>query len=103
MNLNHEAQIHYTVAFIGGFLGIFPVVNAAHFLGSAQTSNLIDIILGLLNGTGNSVLFHTLGAFLYAFAVFLVTFIPKHSKANVKILAMLVDIVNGHYLESVSA
>ncbi|MBR0099652.1 MAG: hypothetical protein IJP90_08035, partial [Treponema sp.] len=58
MNSNREAQIHYTVAFIGGFLGIFPIVNAAHFLGSAQTSNLIDIVLGTLNGEGRSVLFH---------------------------------------------
>jgi uncharacterized membrane protein YoaK (UPF0700 family) len=95
MKLNHEAQIHYTVAFIGGFLGIFPVVNAAHFLGSAQTSNLIDIVLGLLNGSEKRVLFHALGAFLYGFAVFLVTFLPKHSKANVKILAMFVDIAAG--------
>ena len=95
MNLNHEAQIHYTVSFIGGFLGIFPIVNAAHFFGSAQTSNLIDIVLGALNGEGNTVFLHAFGAFLYAFAVFLVTFLPKHSKANVKILAMLVDVSAG--------
>ena len=92
MNSNREAQIHYTVAFIGGFLGIFPIVNAAHFLGSAQTSNLIDIVLGTLNGEGRSVLFHAVGAFLYALAVFLVTFLPKHTKADVKILAMIVDV-----------
>lgn len=95
MKQNHEAQIHYTVSFIGGFLGIFPIVNAAHFLGSAQTSNLIDIVLGALNGEGNTVFLHAFGAFLYAFAVFLVTFLPKHSKANVKILAMLVDVSAG--------
>ena len=92
MNQNHEARIHYIVAFIGGFLGIFPIVNAAHFLGSAQTSNLIDIVLGTLNGEGRSVFFHALGAFLYALAVFLVTFLPKHTKFNVKILSMIVDI-----------
>ncbi|WP_294428627.1 YoaK family protein [uncultured Treponema sp.] len=92
MNLNREAQIHYTVAFIGGFLGIFPIVNAAHFFGSAQTVNLIDIIIGFLKCEGYSVLFHAIGVFLYAFAIFLVTFIPKHTKANVKILAMIVDI-----------
>ena len=88
---NHEAHIHYFVAFIGGFLGIFPIVNAVHFLGSAQTSNLIDIVLASLRGEWRSLGFHALGAFLYCFAVFLVTFLPKHTRLNVKICAMVVD------------
>ena len=95
MNLNPEARTHYLVSFIGGFLGIFPIVNASHFLGSAQTSNLIDILLGFIYGNGRSVLFHAGGAFLYAFAVFLVTFLPKHTKLNIKILAMIVDVAAG--------
>ena len=90
---NHEAYIHYIAAFIGGFLGIFPIVNAVHFLGSAQTSNLIDIVLGSLRGEWQSVGFHALGAFLYCFAIFLVTFLPKHTRLNVKICAMVVDAV----------
>lgn len=81
MNLNPEARTHYLVSFIGGFLGIFPIVNASHFLGSAQTSNLIDILLGFIYGNGRSVLFHAGGAFLYAFAVFLVTF-PGRKKSS---------------------
>ena len=88
---NHEAHIHYLVAFIGGFLGIFPIVNAVHFLGSAQTSNLIDIVLTALRGEWRSLGFHALGAFLYCFAVFLVTFLPKHTRLNVKICAMAID------------
>ena len=86
-----EAHVHYTVAFIGGFLGTFPMVNAVHLLGSAQTSNLIDIVIGSLRGDFKSVALHLFGAFLYCLAVFLVTFLPKHTKLNVKILAMAVD------------
>lgn len=88
---NHEAHIHYIVAFIGGFLGIFPVVNAVHFLGSAQTSNLIDIVLASLRADWSSLLLHVFGAFLYVLAVFLVTFLPKHTRLNVKWLALFVD------------
>lgn len=87
----HEAHIHYTVAFIGGFLGVFPIVNAVHLLGSAQTANLIEILFSSLRGDWIEVVLHILGAVLYCLAVFLVTFIPKHTKLNVKILAMLVD------------
>ena len=88
---NREAHIHYIVAFIGGFLGIFPIVNAVHFLGSAQTSNLIDIVLSSLRGEWNSLALHLFGAFLYCFAIFLATFLPKHTKLNVKICALAID------------
>ena len=91
VHANREAHIHYLVSFIGGFLGIFPIVNAVHFLGSAQTSNLIDIVLVSLRGDFTALGWHLFGAFLYCFAVFLVTFLPKHSRLNVKILAMAVD------------
>ena len=91
MTDHQEAHIHYLVAFIGGFLGIFPIVNAAHFLGSAQTANLIDIVLGSIRGEWKSVALHLIGVILYCLAVFLVTFLPKHTKLNIKLLAMLVD------------
>lgn len=88
---DHNAHIHYIVAFIGGFLGIFPVVNSVHFLGSAQTSNLIDIVLASLRADWSSLSLHAFGAFLYVLAVFLVTFLPKHTRLNIKLLALLVD------------
>lgn len=91
----HEAHVHYVAAFIGGFLGTFPMLNAVHLLGSAQTSNLIDIVIGSLKGDLNSVALHLLGAFLYCLAVFLATFLPKHTKLNMKILAMAVDAACG--------
>ena len=88
---DHNAHIHYIVAFIGGFLGIFPIVNSVHLLGSAQTSNLIDIVLASLRADWSSLSLHAFGAFLYVLAVFLVTFLPKHTRLNVKWLALLVD------------
>ena len=89
----HEAHLHYLAAFIGGFLGIFPIVNIAHFFGSAQTSNMMDIVLNLLCGDWRSVALHSFGLFLYCFAIFLATFLPKHTKLNMKILAMAVDCI----------
>lgn len=88
---NREAIIHYIVAFIGGFMGVFPVLNVVHLLGSAQTSNLIDIVLSLFRCQWNDFFLHLLGALLYCLGIFLVTFLPKHSRLNVKILAMAVD------------
>ncbi|MBQ7159181.1 MAG: DUF1275 domain-containing protein [Treponema sp.] len=86
-----EAHIHYTVAFIGGWLGLFPLVNVSHFFGSAQTVNITELITESLGGNWYAVALHALGLFLYAGAVFLATFLPKHTKLNVKLLALLID------------
>lgn len=87
-----NAHIHYVVAFIGGFLGLFPVFNVVKLFGSAQTSNLIEIVYGLIGADWQAVLLHAGGAFLYALAVFLVTFISAHSRLNIKIVSLFVDV-----------
>ena len=91
----HAAHIHYVAAFCGGFLGLFPVLNVIHLFGSAQTSNLIEIVTNLIGGDWFSVMLHVCGALLYALAVFLVTFLPVHSKINVKYVSLAVDVIAG--------
>lgn len=86
-----EAHIHYAVSFVGGFLGIFPVLNTARIFGSAQTANLIEFVLNSLEGNGRGVILHAAGILVYCAGIFLVTFIPKHSKLNVKLLSMAID------------
>ena len=44
-----DAHIHYVVAFCGGFLTVFPLVNIVKTFGSSQTTNLIEIVR-LLSG-----------------------------------------------------
>lgn len=87
-----DAHIHYIVAFCGGFLGIFPIVNVIELFGSAQTSNLIEIVHSLLGRDWIAFAHHLIGAFLYALAAFLVTFLKYRSKINIKILALFVDV-----------
>ncbi|MCR5725061.1 MAG: DUF1275 domain-containing protein [Treponema sp.] len=90
-----EAHIHYTVAFIGGFLGLFPIVNTMHLFGSAQTANLINALLSLLTGKWQTLALCALGALIYALAVFLATVLPKHTSCNIQLLAMAVDVAAG--------
>lgn len=94
-NETKEAHIHYVVAFMGGFLGLFPILNIAHLFGSSQTSNMIELVLSIFGREWSSVFFHFLGTFLYSFAIFLATFLPKYTKINIKILAMIIDILAG--------
>lgn len=91
MTSHREAHIHYIVAFVGGFLGLFPIVNAAHVFGSAQTMNGIDIVMLLLGGSISSALLHLGGAALYAAAIILVTVLQRRQAIDVRLLALAVD------------
>ena len=88
-----EAHIHYIAAFVGGWLGLFPLVNASHLFGSAQTINLTELVIQIIGANGPAVLFHALGLFLYAFAIFLVTILQKKTRLDVRYLALLIDAV----------
>lgn len=86
------AHNHYVVAFIGGFLGLFPIIYGAKIFGSSQTVNLMETVVGALKMDWQNVGLHLAGCVLYCLAVFLVTFLPCHTKINVKICSMVVDV-----------
>lgn len=86
------AHIHYVMAFTGGMLGLFPMFNVVKMFGSAQTSNLIECVLNAFGNDWSAVFMHLGGAGLYALAVFLVTFLPAHTKINIQITSLFVDV-----------
>ncbi|MBQ5537810.1 MAG: DUF1275 domain-containing protein [Treponema sp.] len=86
-----EAHAHYAAAFIGGFLGLYPIVSAAHIFGSAQTANLIEIVVAAIAGDKRTVAMHVFGASLYCLGILLATLIPKRTRIPLKAAAMAVD------------
>ncbi len=90
-----QAHIHYIIAFCGGFLGVFPIVNVSGLLGSAQTSNLIECVHSVIGQDWLSLCHHAIGVVLYVFATFLVTYLGHHTKLNLKLLALFVDVATG--------
>jgi len=88
----NEAHIHYVVAFIGGFLGLYPILSIANIFGSSQTSNLMECVLSLIERKWTNLIFHILGALIYSFSVFLVTFINHRKKSITKYFALTIDI-----------
>ena len=90
-----DAREHYSVAFIGGFLGVYPVLNFQNFYASAQTVNLYTLVLNILDLNGKEACLYLIGALLYILAVVIVTYLPKHSKVNVRYAAMVINAVTG--------
>ena len=52
MNLrkNHEMLLHFVMAFIGGYFGLYAIVARNDLFGSAQTSNLIYLVQDIVGG-----------------------------------------------------
>ena len=88
-----EAHIHYAAACIGGFLGVFPVLSVARLFGSAQTANMIELVISALAGNATALVLHCAGLALYCAGVLVATVLPKHIKCNLQLVAMGVDTI----------
>ena len=41
--MKYRFLIHYTLSFIGGYLGLYAIVSRADLFGNAQTANLLGV------------------------------------------------------------
>ena len=87
-----ESINHYIMSSIGGFLGLYALLNRCDNFGSSQTSNLLYIVEAVLGSNFIEVLIRLGAVFLYMLATFLVIWLPKKFKINVRILAVFVDL-----------
>lgn len=86
-----EAHLHYIMAFIGGFFGLYTIVTRCDLFGSAQTSNLIFLIKSIIGGNLCDILLR-LGAFvLYCLGILLTVWLPKHSDVSLPLLSIVID------------
>ena len=93
MNLrkNHEMLLHFVMAFIGGYFGLYAIVARNDLFGSAQTSNLIYLVQDIVGGRPLDFVIRIGALVLYSAAVALSVWLPKHTAVNNKILSILID------------
>lgn len=90
---NAKALLHYNMAFIGGFLGMYAVLARSGFLGSAQTANLIYIVIAIVGKNPLDLLLRVGAMALYSLAVAFTTALPHHFKnINLKLISIFVDL-----------
>lgn len=84
-------RLHCTMAFIGGYIGAYALLNRADVFGNAQTANLIHVAMSIV-GTNFLDLFIRLGGVaIYMAGVTLAVIWPKVTKISVHYLAVVVD------------
>lgn len=86
------SRLHYMLAFIGGFLGVYAILQRCDIFGSAQTANLIYLVTSILGRNVWDVLLRAGALFLYMAAVMLTVYLPSHTKVSVPVLSIMIDL-----------
>lgn len=93
--MNHkedaEALLHYRMAFIGGYFGLYAVLTRNELFGSAQTNNLLCLVWDLLGHNPLDFVIRIGAMLIYMTAVGLAVWIPAHNDLSMRKLAVLVD------------
>ena len=86
-----QRRIHFTMAFIGGFLGVYTMLRFAGLFGSAQTANLIYLATDLLGGSWTDMLLRLGGAVLYMAGIALTVWLPLGPARDLRRLSVGID------------
>lgn len=86
-----QRRIHFTMAFIGGFLGVYTILRFAGLFGSAQTANLIYLATDLLGGSWTDMLLRLGGAALYMAGIALTVWLPLGPVRDLRRLSVGID------------
>lgn len=89
--LSSDTVMHYTMSLVGGFLAAYGVLGRCDVLGTAQTGNLIHLVLALLGRSVPEVLIRVGAAAVYALALVLTVLLPMRCGIPLKPVSVGID------------
>ena len=63
--MKYRFLIHYTLSFIGGYLGLYAIVSRADLFGNAQTANLLGVVRDLIGRNFSDMLLRVGALLIY--------------------------------------
>ena len=90
--MKYRFLIHYTLSFIGGYLGLYAIVSRADLFGNAQTANLLGVVRDLIGRNFSDMLLRVGALLIYMAAVILTVWIPEHFSADLRFISIVIDI-----------
>lgn len=76
--MKYRFLIHYTLSFIGGYLGLYAIVSRADLFGNAQTANLLGVVRDIIGRDFSDMMLRVGALLIYMTAVILTVWIPEH-------------------------
>ena len=90
--MKYRFLIHYTLSFIGGYLGLYAIVSRADLFGNAQTANLLYLVRDLVGRNFSDMLLRFGALAVYMSVVILTVWIPAHFSMDLRYISIGVDI-----------
>lgn len=87
----YELNLHRTMCLIGGFMGAYALLNRCDNFGSAQTTNMIYLVMNLLGGNLAGVLIRFGGLAVYFTAIELTVYLETKTKISTKWYALFCE------------
>ena len=87
-----EWLLHWNMSMAGGFLGGYAILVRGGILGSAQTGNMIEIVIQLLHGNWIQLLLRTVGWLIYVLSLTAALLIPKYVKKDFRKCCILLEL-----------
>ena len=88
-----EVVLHNTMCLIGGFIGVYAIINRGGNLASAQTLNMISIVLALCGRNFIECLIRVVALLIYISGVFLCSILSHKTKINMQRYALTIDMI----------
>lgn len=88
-----DIAIHFLMCFVGGFMGAYALIIHAGNYASAQTKNMIDMVIALLGGNLAEVALRLLAVIVYFLAIALYVIIKNKTPFNPQYYALAVEAV----------
>lgn len=91
--VKHDEILHFNMALIGGILGAYAILNWCDVLGSAQTSNMIHLIMDIVGGNVQGIIIRLGSVALYMIGLISTVLIKNYTRINVHIYSVIVDAI----------
>jgi len=85
--------LHHSMAMTGGFFACYAIMLRADFMGNAQTSNWIYMVMAILGRNPLQFVMRFVGLILYLLGAIVYVVIVRKTKFKVKWIAIVVDVI----------
>lgn len=90
---NRDQILHWTMSFVGGFIGAYAVLLFAGNFASAETGNLVRLAIDFSNWDWPQVILRLLAVFFFSFGIFLSYILTNYTKIWMQRFILWVDAV----------
>lgn len=89
--LRIETWLHWNMSFVGGFFGAYALLNRSATFGSSETANMVYIVTALLGTNLREGMIRIAALLIYVLGIELTVFLPRFTKFDMRIVAVLMD------------